>query len=162
EQHDVLAGDGQQVIQPGAPERLLDVIRKPAVVAEQHARDERAPLPPETGSRRAAKPAPQRVRGAAETAAPAERRPGVDLGPDVDARPAGPGALVEAVRRPARSLDGREQEDDGSLRRGSAERQLELDGLVERATVEAPDARELALSEGADARLTRDHRLHPP
>ena len=58
-------------------------------------------------------------------------------------------AFVEAVLRPARRPHDRERADDRALRRRAAERQVELDPLVDGAALEAPGARRLALRERA-------------
>ena len=56
--------------------------------------------------------------------------PLVHVQDDVHALPAQPGALVEAVLRPARRLDDREDTQAGALGRRAPERQLELDALT--------------------------------
>src|SRR2546425_6771536 len=76
----------------------------------------------------------------AQPAAPADDPPAVAAEHDVDAVAAKPGALVEAVYRPARKRDHTEHLEQGSLRWSTAERQLEQDRLRD---LEAPEAAHL-------------------
>ena len=110
EQHDVLAATppaggrapsaGSAFCSPGESP-LSSPSRTPSTTAR------RSPARP--GAEARAQPAPQPVADSAEPAAAAVTRPLVDLEDDVDALPAQPGALVEAVRRPARQPHDREQ-----------------------------------------------------
>ncbi len=113
------------------PERLLQPVREPVLVAEQHALEDRASFSRETGRRGVPQPDPQPVGDPAEPAAVADDTPPVDVQDDVDALPAQPGALVETVPRAGGRVHDREQADDGALWRRAAERQLELDALVD-------------------------------
>jgi hypothetical protein len=58
----------------------------------------------------------------------------------VDTVPTQPGAFVEAVRRPAWKLDGRDKRQQRSLRRCTPRREREQDGLVKRQITETTDA----------------------
>ena len=82
--------------------------------------------------------------------------PLVDVQDDVDALSTQPLTLVEAVLRSARGTDDRERADHGALRRSAAERQLELDPLVDGSPLESARVCELTLGEAAAARLGRD------
>ena len=84
-----------------------------------------------------AEPGPQSVGDAAEPAAAADDVPLVDVQDDVDALPAQPRPLVEAVVGPARSSTTASSADDRALRRRAAERSSSCDALVRRAPVEA-------------------------
>ena len=158
EQHDVLARDSQQVVEPRAPERLLHAVREPRRVAEQHALDERQPLTGETWSRRAPKPPAKPVRDAADPAAPADDPPAVDLQHHVHALATQPRAFVEAVVRPSRRRDDGQQRENSSLRRGATERKLELDALIEARAVEPRHTRELTCHERPRPGFGRGHR----
>src|SRR5581483_11248063 len=67
-----------------------------------------------------------------------------------------PGALVEAVRGPARLLDERERLEDRALGRGAPERELELDRLAGVHAAEAADAPARALVVAAAANRRGD------
>ena len=108
------------------------------VVAEHDPFEDRAPFSRETGRRGAAQPGAQAVGSAAETAPAADDVPLVDVQDDVDALPAQPGPLVEAVR-PARAAARRPRAGSriapcGGERPGE---QLELHALVQSTPVEA-------------------------
>src|SRR5581483_4848783 len=147
EQHDVLAGHGEQVQQPGAPERVLQAVGEAVLVPEQHALDDGPPLTSEPGRRGAAKPPAEPVGDAADPAAVTDDLPAVDRQDDVDTLAAQPRSLVEAVLRPPGGLHDRKEPHDRPLRRRAAERQLELDALVESHAAKRPEPRELARDE---------------
>src|SRR4051794_4840230 len=76
----------------------------------------------------------------------------------MDALPAQPPALVEAVRRSGRRLHDGQQADDGSLRRRPPEGEFELDPFVDPCAVEGAETCELALRERTGAGLGRRDR----
>ena len=49
DQDDVLAGDGEQVVEPRAPEARLEAVAQPRVVAENDAFEDRAPFSRQAG-----------------------------------------------------------------------------------------------------------------
>ena len=102
------------------------------VVAEHDPFEDRAAFSRETGRDRRGEPAAQAVGEAADASAPADLLPLVDVQDDVHAVAAQPGALVEPVLGPARRPDDGEHLEDRALRRRAAERELELNALVER------------------------------
>ena len=150
------------MVEPGAAEARLQVVVETGVVTEHHPFEDRAPFSRETGCRGAAEPGPQSVGDTAEPAAAADDVPLVDVQDHVHALPPQPRPLVEAVVRPARQLDDREQAQDRALRRRAAGRELELHALVQRTPVEANDAGRDTLAEPPDSRLARDDDAQPP
>ena len=140
DQDHVLSRDREQVVEPRSAEVLPQVVGERLVVAEDDPFEDRAPLSRETGCDGARQPAAQGVGDSAEAAAPADERPVVDVEDDVDAVPAQPGALVEAVVGPARQPDDGKHLEGGALRRCAARRQLELHPFIERLALEAPDS----------------------
>ena len=154
EQHDVRARHREQVVEPTAAERLLEPGRQAVVVAEHDPFQDRAPFSRQPGCGGAAQPRAQPVADPREpAAAPTGVAPVVDAKDDMDALPAQPGALVEAVRRPARQPHERQHVDEGALRRRAPKRQLELDALVDVSPGKAEHAARLSLIKLSDARL---------
>src|SRR5262249_58951887 len=138
DEDDVLAADREDVVEAGDPEVLTHAVGERRIVAENDPLEDRAPLSPESGRDRAREVASQPIGEAAKSAAPADLAPRVDAGDDVEAVAAKPGAVIEAGRGPARLLDHDEGVDDRARRRSAAERQLQLNGLVDRPRRDPP------------------------
>ena len=129
--HDVRAAHGEQVVEAGGAEALLERVRETAVLAEHDSLDHAAAFSREPGRAVAREPGVQPVGDAAEPAAPADPAPGVGAQHDVHAVAAQPGSLVEAVRRPARRTQHAEHRQARALRRRPAVGQLEQHRLAQ-------------------------------
>ena len=140
DQHHVLTAHREQVVEARRAEVVAEVVGQRLVVAEDDSLEDRAPFSREPGRNRRSETRAQVVGDAAEPAAPADLRPFVDFEHDMHPVATEPGALVEPALRTARPPYDGEHLEDGPLRRGAAERELELDALVERFAVEATDA----------------------
>src|SRR5581483_8682309 len=138
-EHDVLARDAQEVIEPGGSEPLTQLVRETLVDPEHDALDKRPALAPQPAGRRAREPRAQPVGEAADSAAAPDLPPVVHAQNDVYAVTAEPRPLVEPVRRSARKRDDAEDVEDRTLRGRSSERQLEQDLFMD---PERPEPRE--------------------
>ena len=124
--------DGEAVVEARGPEVCEQALVDAGAAPEDDRLDHVASLALQPRRRVAAEPASDAVADAGDAAAPADDPPRLPLQDRVDALPAQPRRLVEAVRRPRRSPQLAQEPEPGSLRRRSPERKLEQDRLVER------------------------------
>ena len=125
DEHDVLPRDREQVVEPGRPEALPQVVREALVLAEDHAFHDGAPYSGQAAADDAREPAMECVRDPSQAAAPADEPPAVAAQHDVHAVPSKPRALVEAVGRSARKHELTDHLESSAERRRTAERELE-------------------------------------
>ncbi len=151
-EHDVRPAHGQQVVEAGGAEPLLQRVREALVLTEHDALDHAAALPTEARRTVAREPGVQAVGDTAEPRAAADSAPGIGVQHDVHAVPMQPCPLVEAVRRPARRTQHTEHRQACALRRDAAGRQLEQHRLVRALDAPADDERADARLESPDAR----------
>ena len=139
DEHDVLAGHREQVVETRSSESLPQIVRERLLVAEDDPFHDPAALAVQPGRDRARQPSTQAVGDAAEPTAPTDLSPAISSQNHVHAVSPKPGRLVEAVLRRLRQTHRDDGLDQGALRRRAAERQLELDGLAEAQAAEASD-----------------------
>ncbi len=133
-----------------------NLFREAAVVPEDNPFQERRALAAETAHDGAAKPAPERVREAAEPYAAPDDPVGAQMDDDVNALAAQPRALIEAVLRPARRVQVADALQNRPLGRRPSARELEQNVLVNLAPVEPADLRIGPDLETAGSRRSRD------
>jgi hypothetical protein len=113
------------VVEARATEPVLKLGRESLVRAEHDPRDQGGTLAADAGSDAPRHERPKVVRDTTDPSAPPDLPPFMPVHDDMDALPAKPRALVEAITRGAGLLSLRERLDDGALGRSSAERELE-------------------------------------
>ncbi len=99
------AVDGEHVVEPGRAKPREQRIAHPLRPTEDDRPEHRAPVSVQTDGRVGGEPALQPVADGSEAPAAADDPPVLRAQHDVDALAAKPGALVEAVRRPARETE---------------------------------------------------------
>ncbi len=107
DEHDVLARDGQQVVEARRAKPGAELVRQALVLAEDDPGDHRTALAVNTGRHRARELGPQPICESGDPAAVADDAPARRRHDDVHAVAAQPGALVEAVLGPARKRGSR-------------------------------------------------------
>ena len=137
DQSHVLAGDGQQVIEPGGAEAVAQVVGQSLVFAENDALDHAAPLSAQAERGRPAEPQVQPVGESGRPSAASDRAPAIAVKDDVDSLPSQPRAFVEAVHGTARQREAAQHGERRTLRRRPAGGKLEQDRLVDPQPTEA-------------------------
>ena len=130
------------MVEPGGPEGVVRSSGSSAfVLAEHDALEDRAPLSRQPGRDASREPRPDAVGVAADPAAVTDDPPVACQDDDVDAVPAEPRSLVEAVARPAAATAAARELEQRALRRRAAEREVEQHGLAQRQRAEARQPR---------------------
>ena len=152
DQRHVLPGHSEQVVEPGRSEVLAQPLAEALLVTEDNSQEDSAALAVQPACDGAAEPVVQTVAQPAQSVAMSHHSPAVAGQHDMDAVTPEPGSLIEAVAAAARKLRLRAHLEHGAPRWCSAERKLELRGLVEREQPEAPDANGHLQVEAASSR----------
>ena len=138
DEHDVLARDRQQVVEPGGLEGATQVGVDSLVGSEHDADDERSPLTRRSERERIRDRRAQPVADATDPAPPADDAPGsARVQDDVDPAPLEPCSLVESGLGPSRGDRARPELEHGSLGRCASGRELEEHPLAQLDAVEA-------------------------
>ena len=123
--------DGEAVVEARGPEVGEEALIHAGGPPEDDRLDHVAALAVQSPRGVAAQPAPDAIADAGHSPAPPHDPKRLGTQDRVDALPAEPRRLVEAVRRPRRSLQLAEQPEPRALRRRTSERELEKDRLVD-------------------------------
>jgi hypothetical protein len=153
EKRDVLPRDGQEVVEAGGLEVVLELVRQALVLAEHDSGQHRPPLAFEPRGDRARDMRTQPVGDPADADTTVNHAPVTPAQDDVHAASREPAAFVESVFRTARRGDRGAEDEDGALGRRASERQLEEDALTQAAIVEAAH-----LGRDAQRETRRPHR----
>jgi len=137
DERDILARNGEQVVQARGAKAVAKRLRHLAVVSEHDADEYLSALARRSRRERSGQPRVQAVGDATEATPASDGTPPVD--PQDDMHPMAPEipSLVEAMLGGARRLDLRQHIEAGTLGRRASESQLEQHRLSDRATLEA-------------------------
>ena len=109
---DVLSRDGQQVVEPGRPERVAQLRRQPLVGAEHDAGEHGPPLSSDAGRERPLDMTTEPIGDASEPASPPDLSPDLAVEEHGDSLPAKPAPLVEAGVGRGRKLEAADELQD--------------------------------------------------
>ena len=148
------------MVQAGALEAVLEPGGEPLVLPEHDADEDRAPFSGEPGRDSVSDMPAQAVGSTADPAALPDDAPLPAVEHDMDAAPGEPATLVELAVVGARLDGGRAQRDDGALRRGATERELQQHTFPHVLLAPAPCLGRDAHGERGTTCRTGDDRLH--
>ena len=155
-----MSRDRQEVIKPGGAEATSQLVREPAVFAEDDALEHGRAIATQPSRNGALQLSSQGVGNATEPAAAPDDLPAVDEEDDVHAVTSKPRPFVEPVLRSARGRHSDERFQDRALRGSPSKRQLQLHGLAQSSPRECRDDRRRAHVVLSAARRPGDGHVH--